>query len=203
MHAPHEPACRRDGPPIAQRAGAAAVGGCARAARAHPLQRWAAHPAAALHLSCRLYDTECAHACLGLRVQVHGDVFRPPKYLEVLSALVGTGVQLALLVLSVILITIAGACLPGAACVGLQAWLGRCVAAAARSFLQPSASRKLPSASPGEEASRVEHSQRLPVSDIPGAARTTSRPAGTLFVERGTIVTVFIICYALTSFVGG
>lgn len=64
---------------------------------------------------------------------VHGDVFRPPKYLEVLSALVGTGVQLALLVLSVILITIAGA----------------------------------------------------------------------LFVERGTIVTVFIICYALTSFVGG
>jgi transmembrane 9 superfamily protein 3 len=27
--------------------------------------------------------------------------------------------------------------------------------------------------------------------------------SGTLFVERGTIVTVFIICYALTSFVGG
>jgi hypothetical protein len=39
---------------------------------------------------------------------VHGDVFRPPKYLEVLAALIGTGVQLALLVLSVILITIAG-----------------------------------------------------------------------------------------------
>ena len=39
---------------------------------------------------------------------VHGDVFRPPKYLEVLAALVGTGVQLALLVLFVILITIAG-----------------------------------------------------------------------------------------------
>ena len=28
-------------------------------------------------------------------------------------------------------------------------------------------------------------------------------PAGTLFTERGTIVTVFIICYALTSFVAG
>ena len=27
--------------------------------------------------------------------------------------------------------------------------------------------------------------------------------AGTLFTERGTIVTVFIICYALTSFVAG
>lgn len=40
--------------------------------------------------------------------QVHGDVFRPPRFLEVLAALVGTGVQLALLVLSVILITIAG-----------------------------------------------------------------------------------------------
>ena len=43
-----------------------------------------------------------------MRLQVHGDVFRPPKHLEVLAALIGTGVQLALLVLSVILITIAG-----------------------------------------------------------------------------------------------
>ena len=43
---------------------------------------------------------------------VHGDVFRPPRYLELLAALVGTGVQLALLVLSVILITIAGKHLP-------------------------------------------------------------------------------------------
>ncbi|KFM22905.1 Transmembrane 9 superfamily member 3 [Auxenochlorella protothecoides] len=64
---------------------------------------------------------------------VHGDVFRPPARLDLLAALTGTGVQLALLVAAVILITI----------------------------------------------------------------------AGTLFVERGTIVTVFIVCYALTSFVGG
>lgn len=64
---------------------------------------------------------------------VHGDVFRPPPRLPLLAALVGTGVQLTLLVLSVILITI----------------------------------------------------------------------AGTLFTERGTIATVFIICYALTSVVGG
>lgn len=64
---------------------------------------------------------------------VHGDVFRPPMYLELFSALLGTGVQLALLVLTVIVVTI----------------------------------------------------------------------AGTLFVERGTIVTVFIVAYALTSFVGG
>lgn len=64
---------------------------------------------------------------------VHGDVFRPPPALELLAALVGTGVQLALLVVCVILVTI----------------------------------------------------------------------AGTLFVERGTIVTVFIVAYALTSFVGG
>ncbi len=28
-------------------------------------------------------------------------------------------------------------------------------------------------------------------------------PAGTLFEERGTILTVFIVCYSLTSFVGG
>lgn len=60
--------------------------------------------------------------------QVHGDVFRPPRYIELLAALVGTGVQLALLVLSVILITIAGALASapvGAACVGgpsRQAW---------------------------------------------------------------------------------
>lgn len=64
---------------------------------------------------------------------VHGDVFRPPAHLSALAAAVGTGVQLALLVLAVILITIAGA----------------------------------------------------------------------LFAERGTIVTVFIVAYALTSFVGG
>lgn len=64
---------------------------------------------------------------------VHGDVFRPPPNLALLAALLGTGVQLALLILSVILITI----------------------------------------------------------------------AGTLFEERGTILTVFIICYALTSYVGG
>jgi transmembrane 9 superfamily member 3 len=64
---------------------------------------------------------------------VHGDVFRPPAALDLLAALVGTGVQLALLVLVVILVTIAGA----------------------------------------------------------------------LFAERGTIVTAFIVLYALTSFFGG
>ncbi|KAK9858026.1 hypothetical protein WJX84_004925 [Apatococcus fuscideae] len=63
----------------------------------------------------------------------HGDAFRAPARLELLAALIGTGVQLAQLILAVILITI----------------------------------------------------------------------AGTLFVERGTIVTVFIICYALTSLSGG
>ena len=46
--------------------------------------------------------------CLCRWKLVHGDVFRPPRFLELLAALVGTGVQLALLVLSVILITIAG-----------------------------------------------------------------------------------------------
>lgn len=64
---------------------------------------------------------------------VHGDVFRSPRYLVLLSALVGTGSQLALLVLCVILIAI----------------------------------------------------------------------IGTLYVGRGDIVTVFIICYALTSFIAG
>ena len=39
---------------------------------------------------------------------VHGDVFRPPPNLSLLAALLGTGVQLALLVLFVILVTIAG-----------------------------------------------------------------------------------------------
>lgn len=64
---------------------------------------------------------------------VHGDVFRPAPRLELLAALVGTGVQLSLLILVVVLITI----------------------------------------------------------------------AGTLFTARGTIVTAFIILYALTSFVAG
>ncbi|CAA6668422.1 unnamed protein product [Spirodela intermedia] len=64
---------------------------------------------------------------------VHGDVFRPPFGLALLSALVGTGAQLALLVLLVVLLAI----------------------------------------------------------------------VGTLYVGRGTIVTTFIVCYALTSFSSG
>lgn len=39
---------------------------------------------------------------------VHGDVFRPPRNLVILSAVVGTGAQLALLVLLVILLAIVG-----------------------------------------------------------------------------------------------
>ena len=64
---------------------------------------------------------------------VHGDVFRPPKHLPTFAALLGTGIQMALLVLFVTLITI----------------------------------------------------------------------FGVLYEGRGTIITVFIVCYALTSFVGG
>lgn len=64
---------------------------------------------------------------------VHGDVFRPPRFLSLLAACVGTGIQLALLSLCVISLTI----------------------------------------------------------------------AGNFFEERGTILTAFIVCYALTSFVGG
>ena len=39
---------------------------------------------------------------------MHGDVFRPPRYLVILSAVVGTGAQLALLVLLVVLLAIIG-----------------------------------------------------------------------------------------------
>lgn len=39
---------------------------------------------------------------------VHGDVFRAPRNLVLLAALVGTGAQLALLILSVIIIAIIG-----------------------------------------------------------------------------------------------
>ncbi|XP_061337174.1 transmembrane 9 superfamily member 1 [Gastrolobium bilobum] len=64
---------------------------------------------------------------------VHGDVFRPPRSLVLHSAVVGTGAQLALLVLLVILLAI----------------------------------------------------------------------VGMLYVGRGAIVTTFIVCYALTSFISG
>ena len=40
--------------------------------------------------------------------QVHGDVFRPPEHLELFCAIVGTGWQLAILVLVVILYAMAG-----------------------------------------------------------------------------------------------
>ncbi|KAL8155886.1 hypothetical protein AgCh_001076 [Apium graveolens] len=39
---------------------------------------------------------------------VHGDVFRPPRHLVVLSAVVGTGAQLALLILLVIVVAMVG-----------------------------------------------------------------------------------------------
>ncbi|KAF8411890.1 hypothetical protein HHK36_004448 [Tetracentron sinense] len=64
---------------------------------------------------------------------VHGDVFRPPRNLVLLSAVVGTGAQLAMLVLLVILLAI----------------------------------------------------------------------IGMLYIGRGAIVTTFIVCYALTSFISG
>ena len=44
---------------------------------------------------------------------VHGDVFRAPRHLPTLAALLGTGVQMATLVLFVILITIFGAAYEG------------------------------------------------------------------------------------------
>eukprot|EP00735_Rhodelphis_limneticus_P008301 TRINITY_DN2119_c0_g1::TRINITY_DN2119_c0_g1_i1::g.12707::m.12707 TRINITY_DN2119_c0_g1::TRINITY_DN2119_c0_g1_i1::g.12707 ORF type:complete len:601 (-),score=124.42,sp/Q940G0/TMN1_ARATH/59.47/0.0,EMP70/PF02990.11/5.7e-161,EVC2_like/PF12297.3/3.2,EVC2_like/PF12297.3/1.1e+02 TRINITY_DN2119_c0_g1_i1:69-1838(-) len=65
--------------------------------------------------------------------QVHGDVFRPPRHLALLCAVVGTGAQLASLLLIVILIAM----------------------------------------------------------------------TETLYIERGTIITVFIGCYAVTALVGG
>ncbi|RZC62671.1 hypothetical protein C5167_024434 [Papaver somniferum] len=64
---------------------------------------------------------------------VHGDVFRPPRCLNLLAAVVGTGAQLAMLVLLVILLAI----------------------------------------------------------------------IGMLYIGRGAIVTTFIVCYALTSFISG
>ncbi|KAF6148113.1 hypothetical protein GIB67_024004 [Kingdonia uniflora] len=64
---------------------------------------------------------------------VHGDVFRPPRNLVLFSAVVGTGAQLAMLVLLVILLAI----------------------------------------------------------------------VGMLYIGRGAIVTTFIVCYALTSFISG
>ncbi|XP_019180969.1 PREDICTED: transmembrane 9 superfamily member 1-like [Ipomoea nil] len=64
---------------------------------------------------------------------VHGDVFRPPQNLALLSAVVGTGAQLATLVLLVIILAI----------------------------------------------------------------------VGMLYIGRGAIITTFIVCYALTSFISG
>ena len=74
---------------------------------------------------------------MGTHTQVHGDVFRAPKHLMLFSALFGTGCQLAVLVLVVVLFAIAG-----------------------------------------------------PLH-------------GDVYEERGEMVSAFIVCYALTSFVSG
>lgn len=47
---------------------------------------------------------------------VHGDVFRPPRSLAMLSALVGNGAQLATLVLLVIILAIVGMLYVGYVC---------------------------------------------------------------------------------------
>ena len=107
---------------------------------------------------CRAPALRCAATSTWASLQVHGDVFRPPRHLEVLAALVGTGVQLALLVLSVILITIAGACpwRPGwrASRVGLalrwallltQAFNASCAAYVAVTFAAHHATELVPS----------------------------------------------------------
>lgn len=65
--------------------------------------------------------------------QVHGDVFRPPSYLILFAALIGTGHQLAVLVFAVVMFSV----------------------------------------------------------------------VGTLYTDRGTIVTYFIVLYAFTSFIAG
>ena len=116
-----------------------------------------------------------------------------------LAALIGTGVQLALLVLSVILITIAGWEKEGVW--GKQVWQGGGDHKAAGRGAGPGRLLLRPS---GAFLQRPPNAQACgkPVAN-PSRPALPPRPAGTLFVERGTIVTVFIICYALTSFVGG
>lgn len=129
---------------------------------------------------------------------MHGDVFRPPRYLELLAALVGTGVQLALLVLSVILITIAGQQQSQTISEVKGLWPLHGFVASCHDglyFIEATWRSLLGSCSPSIAFC------------LPGAYEihgSRQEPgAGTLFTERGTIVTVFIICYALTSFVAG
>ncbi|KAG6780230.1 hypothetical protein POTOM_013084 [Populus tomentosa] len=92
---------------------------------------------------------------------VHGDVFRPPRSLVLLSAVVGTGAQLALLVLLVILMAIVGTLYVG------------CIHG---------------------------HKGYSAVIDVGDVDITFIRYGVS---GRGAIVTTFIICYALTSFIAG
>lgn len=50
---------------------------------------------------------------------------------------------------------------------------------------------------------RCQASYAVLPSELEEPLSTVLVDAGTLFTERGTIRTVFFVCYALTSFVGG
>ena len=104
---------------------------------------------------------------------MHGDVFRPPSSLVLLSAVVGTGAQLALLVLLVILMAIIGTLYVGYV---LHTYF--------------------------QSVSHFVVSHGIRVWLLSEYRSCNENFLLTLF-RRGAIVTTFIVCYALTSFISG
>lgn len=109
---------------------------------------------------------------------VHGDVFRSPQNLVLLSALVGTGAQLAMLILLVILLAIVG-----------MLYVGYVVHSISR--LQ------------GLLRTAISHLGWYALFLFGYLSMLIKSVACCGGNRRGAIVTTFIVCYALTAFISG
>jgi membrane-associated HD superfamily phosphohydrolase len=118
--------------------------------------------------------------------QVHGDVFRAPEQLVLFSSMLGTGWQLLLLVLAVIVYAMAGTLR-----LEEESSLQRSYMPSTRSILFCFLSLHL---------SNISMITPLLTPQLP---HTGPLLHGNMYEDRGEMVSTFIVCYALSSAVGG
>uniref|UniRef100_A0A6N2MBB3 Transmembrane 9 superfamily member n=1 Tax=Salix viminalis TaxID=40686 RepID=A0A6N2MBB3_SALVM len=143
---------------------------------------------------------------------VHGDVFRPPRSMVLLSAVVGTGAQLAMLVLLVILMAIVGTLYVGwrmpltvlFSMINCKIVVPKAVKDGSMAITDISATSDVDIAFRHQGASYafllVGINAVLGILSLDNKFSFTVSPHLSL---RGAIVTTFIVCYALTSFIAG
>lgn len=143
---------------------------------------------------------------------VHGDVFRSPRYLALLTAVVGIGAQLTTLVLLVIILAIVGMLYIGYVYEILIVVICLCIMLFLECLIYnccaPSRDQRFEQIScfsycfPKKLLRYLYHTTCKPT--IPLLLVTILSEITLLYhFRRGAIVTTFIVCYALTSFISG